>query len=202
MIKVGESIDSLLHFAFSLLFIFTISSSLAVIFYREQIMDLLYINHAVESSIVLAMLMVSFVFISTVYIFGTLLTANGSMRHLNIISFIGVVVNISINIALIPKYKVIGAAVASLCTQFIVAGLHVLLSYKTFNLPVSWGRFFLYILFVIIGVIVLYIVSLLEMDWIFRFVLSLIIMVLFAFILRLVRIKEIILLFIKTQEPF
>jgi O-antigen/teichoic acid export membrane protein len=202
MIKVGESIDSLLHFAFSLLFIFTISSSLAVIFYREQIIDLLYVNHTIESSVVLAMLMVSFVFISTVYIFGTLLTANGSLRHLNIISFIGVVINISLNIVLIPKYKVIGAAVANLCTQFVVAGLHVLLSYKTFNLPVNWRRLFLYFLFVTIGVAILYSVSLLKISWTIKFILSITSMVLFAFVMRVVRVKEIISLFSKTQEPF
>jgi len=104
MIKIDESIAPLLRFAFNMLMALSIPLALACVLFRKPIMDTLYVHHAAESSVVLAILMVSFIFISLSYIFGTLLTANGSLKQLNIISFIGVVLNLTLNLFLIPSF--------------------------------------------------------------------------------------------------
>ena len=44
--------------------------------------------------------------------FGTLLTANGSLRNLNLTAFGGMILNISLNLYLIPQFKASGAALA------------------------------------------------------------------------------------------
>ncbi|HPF94691.1 MAG TPA: oligosaccharide flippase family protein [Tenuifilaceae bacterium] len=72
MIKNNEDVRPLLGFAFRLLLTVALAASVACVAYRNQIMDLLYHSHSAESSVVLAIQMVSFVFISFVYIFGTL----------------------------------------------------------------------------------------------------------------------------------
>ena len=146
MIKNGETVQPLLGFAFSLLIVTSFSFAVACFTYRDPIMDTLYVHHPKESSVVLGILMISFVFISVTYIFGTLLTANGSLRQLNIISAVGVVINIGLNLILIPKYYVIGAAIASVFTQFTMALLQVLASFRMFKINVKgkqlWQFFF------------------------------------------------------------
>ena len=73
------------------------------------------------NTIILPILMGCFVCVSSTYIFGTLLTANGNLYHLNLISVGGVIINIFLNLILIPKHGALGSAIASLVTQFLVS---------------------------------------------------------------------------------
>jgi O-antigen/teichoic acid export membrane protein len=72
--------------------------------------------------------MFTFIPISSIYIFGTLLTANGDLKKLNIIAFVGIVLNLSLNFIFIPKYAAKGAAISALVTQSIVAIMHILVA--------------------------------------------------------------------------
>jgi O-antigen/teichoic acid export membrane protein len=72
-----------------------------------------------------------------VYIYGTLLTANGNLRFLNLTAAGGLLANILVNIFLIPIYGVLGAVVATLVTQFAVCGLQFWKAHRLFNLNVS-----------------------------------------------------------------
>lgn len=65
-----------------------------------------------------------------IYLFGTLLTANGSMKELNITAAIGIVINVTVNLLLIPRMQACGSAVASFCTQFTVALLQFILAWR------------------------------------------------------------------------
>jgi O-antigen/teichoic acid export membrane protein len=80
-------------------------------------------------------------------IYGSLLTANGSLKVLNMISLIGFVVNLSLNIILIPKVldggAVIAAGVAAL-TQLLVALAQAIYCKRLFDLPLIDRNFFRY----------------------------------------------------------
>ena len=107
-------------------------------FYSTQIMDLLYKGQSTPYlSQVFGYLMITFLALSMVYIYGTLLTANGNLRFLNITAGAGLVVNILINIVLIPRMGVLGAVVATLATQFIVSLLQFRKSHLVFDLNTS-----------------------------------------------------------------
>ncbi len=67
-------------------------------------------------------LMFSFIPIASTYVFGTLLTARGDMKSLNLISLLGLLLNFGLNFFLIPKKMAEGAALATLITQIFVAG--------------------------------------------------------------------------------
>jgi O-antigen/teichoic acid export membrane protein len=85
------------------------------------IMRLLYVN-AEESWIhTFVLLMFSFIPIASTYVFGTLLTARGDMKSLNLISLAGLVLNFTLNFILIPGKLASGAALATLITQIFVA---------------------------------------------------------------------------------
>lgn len=88
--------------------------------YREPVMYVLYDEADAYSAQVFSYLIPSFLAWGTVYIYGSLLTAHGSLRFLNISSAAGLVINIVLNFLLIPKYGAKGAAATALVTQSIV----------------------------------------------------------------------------------
>ncbi len=148
MLKHKQSIEELIKLAFSLIFVPAVIIAVGAFFYSGEIMQLLYPVHPgetaiefqyriTESSRVFGILMTCFAAISTTYIFGTLLTANGSLRHLNLIAFSGMVLNILLNFLLIPVYKASGSAVASLFTQSLVAIVQILVVRSMFRMHIN-----------------------------------------------------------------
>jgi len=130
MIKQKENVESLTQISFLLLIVPTAIVSFSCIFYKSEIMDLLYKSHVDASADILAILMVGYAGISTSYIFGTLLTANGNLKEMNRLAGISVLVNVVLNFVLIPKYFALGSAIASMITQLVTALVHVLMVYR------------------------------------------------------------------------
>lgn len=153
MIKIKQNIGEMVLFAFSLIIFISLTLSISSFFYRTEIMGWLYKDYIIESAPIFATLMFGFIPISTTYIFGTLLTANGSIRELNIMAAFGMVLNISLNIILIPIYKAQGAAVVSLFTQVLTAVAQVFIAVKIFHLSVKWPFIFRMLIFasIIVG---------------------------------------------------
>jgi O-antigen/teichoic acid export membrane protein len=141
-----------------------------------------------------------FVAVSTTYIFGTLLTANGNLKQLNIISLIGLVINFSMNLVLIPHLLAVGSAYASLVTQFFIAILEVIIVQKIFKFKINY-RYLLTLLFFVIGVILLNFISkavdLRQLGigpsgnaWLLNFFLMIVLSVGFAAALKLLNLKS------------
>ncbi len=156
MIKQGQSIEELVKLGYTLIITPAIIIGLAAFFYAGPIMEILYPTYPgetlmayeyrmAESSRVFALLMACFMATSTTYIFGTLLTANGSLKHLNLIAFSGMILNVGLNFLLIPVYQATGSAVASLFTQMLVAVVQVLAVRRIFRLRTN-ARFLLRLL--------------------------------------------------------
>jgi O-antigen/teichoic acid export membrane protein len=102
-----------------------------------------------ESSVaVFRLIIFGLIPISMNYLFGTLLTANGSMKVLNITAAVGIVINVAVNLLLIPRMQACGSAVASFCTQFTVSVLQFLLAMRIIGVPFSslpWLRCLIFI---------------------------------------------------------
>lgn len=192
MIKNFEPIQPLLGLAFNLLIVTSFTFAVACIAYRVPIMDILYVHHPDESSVVLGILMFSFVFISITYIFGTLLTANGNLRFLNLISGIGVLLNIGLNLLLIPKYQVVGAAVSSVFTQFTMALLQFLLTYRIFEVKIGKWKIVSFCVFVAGSIVITVLTYNLFSFWLLGFITCLSGCFLLAFFVKIFKISEII----------
>lgn len=119
--------------AFSLLFVLSVTIAGFMFYHAREVMDLLYDFDTQFSSNVLIVLMFCYVFIATSYIFGTLLTANGSLKLLNKIAVVGLVINVALNFWLIPQHHAVGAAIASLATQAVIIIAQVIVSKNIFN---------------------------------------------------------------------
>ena len=144
-------------------------------------------------------LMFVYIATSTTYVFGTLLTANGSLKPLNIMAFIGMLISITFNLVLIPEMKAMGSAYASLAAQGFTAIIQVVLAFKI--LDIRFGlNYILKIAFFFIGLLVInWIISFLPFDWYIRLTISLGLILMSAFALRLLNIKEFILI-LKKEE--
>ena len=200
MIKLRESVQGILKLSFTLLFTLSVSIATVSFFYSYPIMGLLYKQHVAESALVFRLLMIDFVAISTTYVFGTLLTANGNLRALNWLAAAGMVINIMLNVFFIPRYMALGAAVASLITQFFIAVLQVVIVMRTFSFSVSL-RYIIKLASFASGLIILSFLSrLLPVDWKVAMGVLLLVSALLAFSLRLLNLRS---LFsqIETKPP-
>lgn len=137
MIRFQESVEQLTKLAFTILITPSVVVVVASLFYGEDLMRLLYAHHAAESAEVFGIIMGCFVATSLTYIFGTLLTANGNLMHLNLMAASGMVLNLLLNLILIPQFKAVGAAWSSLTTQFITALLQIYLAQRIFKFRVN-----------------------------------------------------------------
>jgi O-antigen/teichoic acid export membrane protein len=195
MIKYKESVVELVRLAFSLLFVPAIVISLVSFFYSKELMELLYpfnpnsgeslVQYALrmkETSLVFGFLMGCFVPISTTYVFGTLLTANGNLKQLNIMAASGMIINVVMNIILIPRFFAPGSAVSSLTTQLLTAIAQVLIAQRVFKFRVNF-RFLLSLIVFVVGVVV---VGLWTKQLGYSWMTNIIIMCFISFILSIV----------------
>ena len=135
--------------------------------------------------------MFCFIPIAITYVFGTLLTANGNLKELNIIAGSGMLLNITLNFIFIPLFESKGAAIVSLTTQSITAIAQVIFCFKIFKLKINWAfglRLFLYIWLVLGGI---YFINSLEYFWLYKFVAIGILSIFVAFALQLFKIKNV-----------
>jgi O-antigen/teichoic acid export membrane protein len=144
MLKNKEDLAPIIKSAFTLLFVFSVTSVVLLIAYRIPVLSTLYSSNVKAYPDFLQKSVPVFVFLipclipfSMLYIFGTLLTANGSLKILNITSAIAIVINLVLNFTLIPTLEARGAAIASLTTQTSVALMQFIIAFKLLKIPFS-----------------------------------------------------------------
>lgn len=133
MLKLQEDIRPLSQMAAKLLLIPAVTLGVVCWHYSTDLMKLLYHAHVNESGRVLSLLMFSLIPMAGAYIVGTLLTANGNLKELNIIAFIGVLSSFALNIWLIPKMGAYGAALTCVITQLLAFILQLALTVRKFK---------------------------------------------------------------------
>ncbi len=141
MLKEKKSIKKLVNLSFNLIFLPSIAVAVISWIYATEIMELLYYENITQSAKVYGVLMFSFIAIALTYVYGTLLTANGSLKQLNIISLIGLGLNLVLNYLMIPKYGAYGAAVATLFTQIVVVVSQIIIAKKILQMGYTFSVF-------------------------------------------------------------
>jgi O-antigen/teichoic acid export membrane protein len=191
MIKHKEPVIQLFRFSFFLLIIPALTGAIALNRYSFEVMDLLYKDHAGEAAEIFGILMISFIFLSCSIISGTLLTANGNIRNLNIVALFGVLMNIMLNILFIPRYQGVGSAIASTATQFIIAALQLMLIANIFKSRPSARTILKTIAFAVSLVITGAAVKHQGIQWFYGFLIIAICSTGLAFSMKLLTIREI-----------
>ena len=155
MLKFKESVEPLVKTAFILLITPGIIVAIGCWFYSTDLMRLLYgEKHLEQAAVIFPILMSCFVAYSTQYIFGSLLTAHGRLRELNLIAASVILINVTMNIFLIPIFEATGSAMSSFTAQFLNALLQVLIAQSVFKFRVNY-RLLLTLLVFILGVVLI-----------------------------------------------
>lgn len=187
MIKQKQSVEELTHLSFLLLIIPAILVSLGSLFFRKEIISLLYDSHIPVSADIFGILMLAFIPVSAGYIFGSLLTANGNLKTLNLIAISGVILNVILNLILIPKFQALGSAKASLITQSITVVIQIIAVYRIMKFKsgilnnIRLAGYF--ILVVILG----FLVSSLNFFWVYELLIFGLLGVILAWSVRLLK---------------
>ena len=87
------------------------------------------------------LLMLCFISFTSTYIFGTLLTANGNLKSLNIMAACGVILNLVLNYILIPTQGAVGAATASLITQVLTLLVQFIITFVIIDVKINYREF-------------------------------------------------------------
>jgi O-antigen/teichoic acid export membrane protein len=190
MLRQNEHVNGLIRLALPLLMASGLSLAIISNFYNEEIIDLLYTSHASYSSRIFGLLMIGFLFVSTSYIYGTLLTANNNLRQLNLVAASTVLINVTLNLILIPRHQAFGAAVSSLISQGYYAVLQVILATRIVKIPLNGDILLRLAGFLVLNLVTGYL-SIQIPGWIPGFTVLLASCVLSAFLLGLVRIPDI-----------
>ncbi len=146
LLKKGESILEIKSLAFRILGALSIITALICFVYSSELMALRYDGVTALSGQSFGFLILSFIPVSLTYVYGTLLTANGSLKPLNYMAVFGLVLNVVLNLILINQFKAVGAAVATLVTQALTCVIQIILVHKLLKIkfdPMPFIKLFL-----------------------------------------------------------
>ncbi len=124
------SVKILLSFAFILCMLITA--------FAIPLMETLYPQKDISGILVMQISIWSFLGIAAMYLFGTLLLANQNIKTLLWICFPGLILNIGLNVILIPLYGARGAALSAAITQVAIASLQYYFCHRYFNWSLEW----------------------------------------------------------------
>jgi O-antigen/teichoic acid export membrane protein len=189
MLKEKNAVNQLLDFSFSLLLIPSTILVIMIISYKSDIILLLYNSHINKSLELLPYLILSFLPIASTYIFGTLLTANGNLKELNIIAFSAMLISIILNLIFIPLFKATGSAISAIITQGSIFLAQFIIAKKIFNLKIFYKKILKYFLFVLIICLLGYFHTSIQTTWILSFIILGFIGLVLAILLKLINIK-------------
>lgn len=190
MIQKREKLDDLIKLSFGLLFIPAIVLAFVSFSYANDIMTLLYHTNIDDAVRVLPVLMFCFVAIASTYIFGTLLTANGNLKQLNFLAISGMILNVILNLILIPEYKALGSAIASLITQFVVLFAQIFLVKIIFKLKLNYKLLLSLISFISLLFITIWVFQKVELYFIYKVIFISLFALIFAISLRIINLKQ------------
>lgn len=192
LLKTREGLSELIQLSLKIILAGSTAGTMAIIFYRREIMEALYISGDAYSGDILGFLMIGFLAISGTFVYGSLLSANGNTTALNWLFFTTAVLNISLNFFLIPEFKALGAAQATAITQTIVIIGEAYLAYRLIKLTFKPALLLQIALFLLLIGLLNLGISQLAFNWLIKFLLSLITGLILSFILRLINISYLI----------
>jgi O-antigen/teichoic acid export membrane protein len=107
----------------------------------EVLSTQVYSPEILNAAMIFKVLMLAFVPMSLVHVFGTFVTASGNMKWLATLAFVCVGVNMAFNYVEIPKVGALGAAAGCLITQWVFAGACLVKTQKLGGYQWQWKNF-------------------------------------------------------------
>jgi len=164
--------------------------ALASMCYAEEIITLIYVNGDHYYASILQILMSCFFFTSIAYIYGCMILAKGKLRGLNTVFLVCIMINVVLNLYLIPTHKAYGAAFATLFTQLFVVLCQIYIAHRLYEIRVDLATIVRVVLFIGLSIIVFYYgKSLFSTHWTIKLIISSIFSVILSFLVGLLRLN-------------
>jgi len=137
--KGGEEreLEETTRWVFSLMMVFAVTAAVTLSCLAEPLMDLLYDEHQEASARVFRVLVYGIIPIGITYVFGTLLTAAGRLKVLNLLACGALLAGVVANLLLIPRHGALGSAWASLTAQSLMAVAQVVAALRIFRIRIT-----------------------------------------------------------------
>ncbi|MGB6036112.1 MAG: polysaccharide biosynthesis C-terminal domain-containing protein, partial [Cryomorphaceae bacterium] len=149
MLKEGTPVRPMVGLSARLLLGSALAAAIVFYFHADFVLNWRYPDVTQSSIAAFSALMIGFVGVGMFYVYGTLMTADEDLKRLNYISIGGLVINLILNLFLIPIYGAFGAAIATMSTQLFAGAAQMLRVVWRFKLGVNkkmvW-QFFSYII--------------------------------------------------------
>ena len=158
-------------------------------FNSEFIIKLIYHHNIRESLPSFQWLILSFIGMCFTLIFGTLLTAQGSLRILIFYSALAILVNLSMNFFLIPSLGAEGTAIATFTTQTFIGMIQFIYCSRMFNFDFSAKRIYPYVFYVLSIITIFYFFQSIKFSYLNLFM-ELLLGTFSLFIFRMIHFKE------------
>ncbi len=190
MIAKKEALSPLVQFSTGLMLLPAFSLGMITFFWKQPLIRLLNHQSTDYSGDVFGIVMLCFVPLALMYIYGTLLTANGNLRVLNIMAAIGLLLNIGFNLWLIPIHQALGAAIAAIITQGFVGISNFYLGKKQLKIRFepSFSKNLMISLILVFGMA--YSTFSMKLDWVFGSTLIILTTILCMFIFKMIDLKQ------------
>lgn len=189
--KNGDSaeIKTTLRLTVSLMFVFSVTAACVLSSLSGPTMRLFYKVHTDSYAAVFQTLIFCIIPISATYVFGTLLTAAGRLRSLNLFAASSLLTNIIVNLICIPRWGAIGSAWAALGAQSLMAVAQIVASLSLFKIKPSASYILKLTLFALFLVACTF--GARHLPWWATLSVATVVATSLAFILKLIDIKEI-----------
>ncbi len=140
-------------------------AAVMLVTWPEEILDLLYTSSVTDSVSAFRLLMTALIPVSLIYIYSTILTAAGKMSLLAVITAAAMLLNLILNLILIPDMTITGSAIAALTTQSLVALLCIITVRKTMFNPGLGKKVLLFIGMILVTLMAGLLCRMLQLSW-------------------------------------
>lgn len=168
MLVQQENVQPIVRTSVNLLLPGSLMVTVAAFFFGYPIMHKLYPAATAYDGQVFSWLMACFPAFCMMYVYSTLLTANGSLKTLNRQALVGVIINLSLNYILIPRYQALGAAITACITQTAMSAGFMLLCHRIIRLPIHIRWIGAHALYLVVIVLLGYAVTQLQTTWLLQ----------------------------------
>lgn len=134
-----ESVASLTLTSLRAVLVMSMIILVTLVVYRHDLMTFIYDDATAYYGKILIYMMLAFFAVAISHIYGTMMMAKGSLKALNIIFILGVILNVSLNLWLIPLKGAEGAAIATVATQYLVTISQIYLAHSQMKLQIAYS---------------------------------------------------------------
>ncbi|MCO5229750.1 MAG: oligosaccharide flippase family protein [Chitinophagales bacterium] len=181
-----EQLQKIIRQGFNMMTIIIVPIVLGGTFYAKEIINTLYPDAPDYSSTIFIVLLLNFIPVGLLYVFGPLLTVKKSFGIMIPSLAVASIMNVFLNYYFIPQNGALGAAIATFSTQILMLTVYSIAIIKIFKINFNFIYFLKIVTFIITVFTINYVLYQTETFWLVSLFFSGIISLLFAFALKII----------------